>query len=401
MPVPVPDLERWRTEFPILSRSVYMISNSLGAMPRKTAQNLAEYAETWATRGVRAWEERWWEMPLEVGNKVARVIGAPAGSVSMHENVTTAHLVALSCLHPTPARGVLVCSEMDFPSMMYLYRAQQAAGYELRIVPAEADLTVRTDRMLDAIDGSTAVVAFSHVLFRTSYIMDAAAIVARAHEVGAKVILDTYQSAGIVPVDVTALETDFAVGGCLKWLCGGPGNAFLYTRPDVLAKVRPAFTGWVSHRAPFAFDTGPMDDFARGDAMRMMNGTPSIPAYYAALAGLDIINEVGVDRIREKSQRLSARLLALVDEYGFHSAASRDPRRLAGTVAVNVPDALQVARTLKARDFVVDYRPPVGVRISAHFYNTMEEVEAVMAEIKDIVAKKDYAAGDARASLVT
>ena len=387
------DLERWRDEFPILARTVYMISNSLGAMPRHAAQHLAEYAETWATRGVRGWEDRWWEMPLEVGNKIARIIGAPAGSVSMHENVTTAHLVALSCQQPgassSKGRRRLVCCEMDFPSMIYLYRAQQAAGsgsYDLRIVPAEPDLTVRTDRMLEAIDDSTAVVAFSHVLFRTSYIMDAASIIARAHDVGAAVILDTYQSAGIVPLDVTALNVDFTVGGCLKWLCGGPGNAFLYTRPDLLKTLRPSFTGWVSHRTPFAFETGPIGDAARGDAMRMMNGTPAIPAYYAALAGLDIINAVGADRIRARSRELTARLLARVDEYGFRSATPRDPERLAGTVAVDVPDARRVARTLKARDFIVDYRPPVGIRISPHFYNTMDEIDRVMAEIASIIA---------------
>jgi kynureninase len=221
------DLGRWRDEFPILSRSVYMISNSLGAMPRRTARDLAEYADTWATRGVRGWEERWWEMPLEVGNKIAPIIGAPAGSVSMHENVTTAQMVALSCVRPAAGRKRIVCSAMDFPSMVHLYRAQQTAGFELRIVPAEDDLTVRTDRMLEAIDESTAVVAFSHVLFRTSYIMDAHAIVRRAREVGATTILDTYQSAGIIPVDVGSIGADFAVGGCLKWLCGGPGNAFL------------------------------------------------------------------------------------------------------------------------------------------------------------------------------
>lgn len=394
-------LERWREEFPILSRSVYMISNSLGAMPRRTAQDLADYANTWATRGVRGWEDRWWEMPAEVGNKIARVVGAPAGSVSMHENVTTAHMVALSTIRPTASRRRLVCTEMDFPSMIYLYRAQQAAGFDLRIVPAEEDLTVRTERVLDAIDDSTAVVAFSHVLFRTSYIMDAPAIVARAHEAGAVVILDMYQSAGIIPVDVTKLQVDFATGGCLKWLCGGPGNAFLYTRPDVLRTARPSFTGWVSHRSPFSFDTGPVaDESARGDAMRMMNGTPAIPAYYAALAGLDIINEVGVDRIRDRSRRMTARLLALADRYGFASAASRDPERLAGTVAVSVPDAHLVSRTLKAREFIVDYRPPVGVRISPHFYNTMDEIDRIMAEIASIVSKKDYATGEPR-SLVT
>jgi kynureninase len=213
------------------------------------------------------------------------------------------------------------------------------------------------------------------------------------------VILDTYQSAGIIPVDVTALRTDFAVGGCLKWLCGGPGNAFLYTRPDLMKALEPGFTGWVSHRTPFTFDTGPVQP--RDDAMRMMNGTPAIPAYYAALAGLDIIHEVGVDRIRRRSRQLTARLLELVDAYGFTSASSREPARLAGTVAVNVPDALLVSRTLKAREFIVDYRPPVGVRISPHFYNTTEEVDRIMAEISAIVSKKDYASGEPRGSLVT
>jgi kynureninase len=369
-------------------------------MPRRTADHLADYATTWATRGVRGWEERWWEMPLEVGNRIARVIGAAPGTVSMHENVTTAHMVALSCVTPTASKKRLVCSEMDFPSMIYLYRALHAAGFELRVVPAEPDLTVRTDRVLEAIDDTTAVVAFSHVLFRTSFIMDVPAIVEQAHRVGAAVILDTYQSAGIVPIDVTRLGVDFATGGCLKWLCGGPGNAFLYTRPDVLRTAKPSFTGWLSHSTPFAFDTGPADGATRADAMRMMNGTPAIPAYYAALAGLDIINEVGVDRIRAKSQAMTGRLLDLVDRHGFTSAASRDPDRLAGTVAVNVPDALLVSRTLKVREFIVDYRPPVGIRISPHFYNTIDEVDRIMEEIASIVEKKDYETGEVK-SLVT
>jgi kynureninase len=397
--VAMENLERYRDEFPILSRTVYMISNSLGPMPRRTARDLAEYAETWATRGVRAWEERWWEMPAEVGNKIAWTIGAPHGTVSMHENVTTAQMVALSTIRPTASRRRLVCSAMDFPSMIHLYRAQQASGFDLHIVAAEPDLSIDTQKMIDAIDETTSVVAFSHVLFRTSYIVDAAAIVARAHRVGATVILDAYQSAGIVPLDVSALQVEFAVGGCLKWLCGGPGNAFMYTRPDVLKDARPAFTGWLSHRSPFAFETSTLQP--RDDAMRMMNGTPSIPAYYAALAGLDIIQEVGVARIRERSKQLTAHLLDLVDQQGFSSGASRDPERLAGTVAVSVPDAQLVSRTLKARDFLVDYRPPVGIRISPHFFNTEDEIDRIMAEIVAIVAKKDYGEPDPPISLVT
>jgi kynureninase len=307
--------------------------------------------------------------------------------------------VALSCLRPSSTRRRLVCSAMDFPSMIYLYRAQETAGFELTVVPGEADFSVRTDRMLDAIDETTAAVAFSHVLFRTSYIMDAAAIVARAHEVGAVAIVDTYQSAGTVPIDVTALGVDFAAGGCLKWLCGGPGNAFLYTRPDLLKWAAPTFTGWLAHRDPFSFETSPDD--ARDDAMHMMNGTPAIPAYYAALAGLDIIHEVGVDRIRAASKQMTRALLALVDRYGFSSAAPRDPERLAGTVVVDVPDAPLVSRTLKAREFIVDYRPPVGIRVSPHFYNTMDEIDRVMAEMASIVKKKDYAPEPAHGSLVS
>jgi len=395
------DLSRWRAEFPILSRTVYMINNSLGAMPRQAAQHLIEYANAWATRGVRAWEERWWEMPLEVGNKIARIIGAPPGTVSMHENVTSAHMVALSTVHPSAARRRIVCTAMDFPSVVYLCRAQQQSGFELHVVPAEDDLTVRTERILEAIDERTAAVAVSQVLFRTSFILDAPAIARRAREVGAVSILDTYQSAGIIPVDVTGIGVDFAVGGCLKWLCGGPGNAFLYTHPDRLRTAQPAFTGWLAQRRPFDFDIASDDaPRLREDAMRMMNGTPSIPAYYAAVAGLDVINEVGVDRIRARSRELTARLLALVDHHGYTSAATRDPDRLAGTVAVNVPDALAVARTLKARDFVVDYRPPVGIRISPHFYNTADEIDRIMAEIATIVRTRDYETGPAT-SVVT
>jgi kynureninase len=385
---------RWREEFPILGSTVYMISNSLGAMPRRAAGYLAEYAETWATRGVRAWEERWWEMPAEIGNKIAWTIGAPNGTVSMHENVTTAHMVALSCVKPTGSRHRIVCSAMDFPSMIHLYRAQEASGFELRVVPAEPDLTVSTDRMLESIDESTAIVAVSHVLFRTSYIVDAAAIIAKAHAVGAIVILDVYQAAGIIPLDVSALQVDFAVGGCLKWLCGGPGNAFMYTRPDILAAARPSFTGWMALTEPFSFGADGQE--RRDDAAKMMNGTPAIPAYYAALAGLDIIDEVGVDNIRQKSRSLTARVLELVDEYGFTSAASRDPERLAGTVAVSVPEPDRVSATLKARNFLVDYRAPVGVRIAPHFYNTLEEVEQIMGEMALIVRRKEYASGPVR-----
>jgi kynureninase len=393
------DLEAWRVEFPILEKTTYLISNSLGAMPRGAARGLAEYAETWATRGIRAWEETWWEMAGRIGDAIGQVLGAPPGTVSMHENVTTAAAVVLSCLSPASVRRKLVCLEYDFPSLLYLYRAQEGAGFELEVVPGEPDLTLREDRVLKAIDPGTLLVALSHVLFRSSYIMDVRPIVARAHEVGALVLLDTYQSAGIIPVDVSALGVDFAVGGCLKWLCGGPGNAFLYTRKDLLPALRPRFTGWVGHREPFAFDTGEVQP--RDDARRMMNGTPAIPAYHAALAGLDIVRQVGVERIREKSKRMTARLLEMAEARGYRTSVSRDPERVAGTVAVDVPEGKLVARALKARDFLIDYRVGAGIRVSPHFYNTFEELERLIAEMDRIVRTRDYDASQPFASLVT
>jgi kynureninase len=382
------DLTRWRDEFPILARSVYMISNSLGAMPRGVEASLAEYARTWATRGVRAWAERWWTMSQEVGDALGAIVNAPPGSMSMHENVSVAHAVALSTLAPPGSRDTIVCTAGDFPSMLYQFRAQQALGFRLVVVPARDDFTVDVSRVVDAIDERTALVAVSHVLFRSSFILDPAPIVARAHAVGAPVMLDLYQSAGIIPVDVTALAVDFAAGGCLKWLCGGPGNAFLYTRPDRLPDLKPRVTGWFSHPEPFAFS---LDDFEPSpDARRLANGTPSIPAYYAALPGLGIIRDVGVERIRQASRDLTSTLLNAIDRNGFRSIAPRDPDCLAGTVAVDVHDALSVARTLNARDFVVDYRPGVGIRLSPHFYNTRDEAEAVIDEIARIVRRRDY-----------
>jgi kynureninase len=382
------DLAALRSEFPILETTTYMISNSLGAMPRGVEDSLREYATTWASRGVRAWAERWWTMASEVGDAIAPFIGAPAGSVSMCENVTTAHMSVLSTLAPPSPRDAIVCSAADFPSIIYLLRAQQALGFRLVIVPAGEDGTADPERIADAIDDRTALVAVSHVLFRSSFILDVRPIVERAHACGARVVVDLYQAAGIIPVDVTALGVDFAAGGCLKWLCGGPGNAFLYTRPDLAAAIRPRLTGWVSHPQPFAFDASDYEPLT--DARRMQTGTPAIPAYYAALPGLRLLAAVGIDTIRDRSLAHTRRLLSLVDAHGFATVAARDPARLAGTVAIDVPDALDVARTLNAHDVVVDYRPGVGIRVAPHVYSTAEDIDRTIDAMADIVRTRRY-----------
>ena len=222
------ELLKWRSEFPILEQCVYLISHSLGAMPRGTYGRLQDYAEAWATRGVRAWAEGWWEMPVRLGDEVGRIIGAPPGSVVMHQNVSVCQSLILSCFDPAPPRNKIVYSELNFPSVMYVYEAH-ARGGRLRIETVKSDdgITVPLERMLAAIDEETLLVPISHVLFKSAFLQDARAITERAHEVGARVVLDTYQSAGTVPFSVADLGVDFACGGSVKWLCGGPGAGYL------------------------------------------------------------------------------------------------------------------------------------------------------------------------------
>ena len=381
-------LLEYRPEFPILEKTVYMISNSLGAMPRKTYERLQEYAEIWATRGVRAWAEKWWTMPVHTGDLVASLIGAQAGQVSMHQNVTLATAIVLSCFSYTPERNKIVFSDLDFPSVMYLLQQEQRRGAQLNIVQSHDGMTIDQEELLDAIDEQTLLVPVSHVLFKSAYIQDAAAIVRKAHSVGAYVILDAFQSVGTVPVDVQALQVDFLIGGALKWLCGGPGAAFLYVRPDLVSQLSPALTGWMAHQQPFDFE--PEMRF-REDAYKFMNGTPNIPGLYAAQSGLEIINRVGVNAIREKSTRQTEQLLALADMYGFPTTTPRDPAKRGGTVALNIPSAYAISKVLKDREFIVDYRPGAGIRISPHFYSSDEELDLIMAEVQKIIDTNAYA----------
>ena len=376
------DLLKWRSEFPILDKTVYLISHSLGAMPKATYERLQDYADTWASRGVRAWAEGWWDMPLTVGDEVARIIGADPGSVVMHQNVSICQSLVLSCLEPTPKRNKIVYSELNFPSVMYVYEAHARDGH-LRIETVKSDdgITVPLERMLAAIDETTLLVPFSHVLFKSAFLQDAKAIIDRAHEVGAMVILDTYQSAGTVPFSVKDLNTDFATGGSVKWLCGGPGAGYLYVRPDLQTKLEPKTTGWMAHEQPFAFD--PELRYA-SNISRFLHGSPAIPALYAAQSGYKIINEIGVDKIREKSMRQTTYLIELAEEAGFKVTSPKDVRQRGGTVTIAHEHAAAVAKELIRREFIIDYRPGAGVRVSPHFYTSDNELELVIREMKKI-----------------
>jgi kynureninase len=368
------DVAEYRDRFPILADSTYLINHSLAAMPADAESRVLEYARTWKTRGIRAWGEGWWDLPLTVGDQIGRIVGAPAGTVCMHQNVTVAVAVILSCFRLEPPRNRIVYLEGEFPSVRYLLQAQP--GAEIAVV-------TDVDALLDEIDERTLLVPVSHVLFKVAELQDVTAIQRQADEVGAHVVLDAYQSAGALPLDVTRLGVSFATGGSVKWLCGGPGAGWLYVRPDLIDELEPSFVGWQGHARPFAFE--PELEYAAGIA-RFLTGTPNVPALYAATAGYDVIEEVGVPAIRRRSLDLTDHLIRLADGAGFEVTSQRDQLRRGASVSVRMPGFEGVHEELAERQILCDFRPEVGLRLGPHFFNTEEELDFAVGQVEDILA---------------
>ena len=393
----------YRARFPILETCTYLINHSLAAMPAAAEDRLREYARVWRERGIRAWAEGWWDLPVTVGDQLGRILGAPPGSIVMHQNVTIAEAVVLSCFPRGGGRNRVVYEEANFPSVRYLYQAQP----ELEVAAVEDAAAI-----VESIDERTLLVPISHVLFKNGEIQDVEPIIRRAHDAGAHVVLDCYQSAGVVPFDLTELGVDFAVGGSVKWLCGGPGAGWLYVRPDVADRLEPTLVGWQAHARPFAFE--PELEYAAG-ARRFLTGTPNVPALYAATAGYDVIEEVGVRRIRERSLALTQLLIDLCDEAGLEIVSPRDAERRGGTVTVSTPDHAACHRELGERGVLCDFRPDPelqasaaqpptrgredraasggtrgGVRLGPHFFNSEDEVRHAVSELAEIVSTGAY-----------
>ncbi len=373
----------WRQEFPILEHTTYMISHSLGPMPRRAETALKQFTDTWATRGIRAWEEGWWEMPLTCGDLIGSIIGAPKGRVVMHQNVSICQSIVTSCFDWNGPRNKLVTDGLNFPSNDYIYHGLERQGAQIVSVASADGMTIPLEQILEAIDEQTQLVSISHVAFRSSFLQDLAAITERAHSVGAYIVADLYQSAGIVPLDVTALNVDFATGGSVKWLLGGPGAGYLYVRADLDAALRPAATGWAAHAHPFEFQHGPIE--YAPDMHRFLNGTPNVPAMYSARSGYEIVNEIGVAAIRAKSVRQTQLLIALADEAGIPVRSPRDPEVRGGTVILDVPQGREVTAELGRRQILVDFRPGAGIRIAPHFYTADRDIEYTIHELASIV----------------
>ena len=353
-------------------------------MPRRTSSVLQEYAETWSRRGVRAWHDGWWELGRTTGDLLAPILGVPPGTITMHQNVTVAMGIIASCFRYDGPRRKIVLTELEFPTNRYLFEGFSRYGAEIVYVAPANSIKNDIGRLLDAIDERTVLVPLSLVLFRSSYIQDARAVVEKAHRVGAHVILDVYQAAGTVPLDIAALEADFAVGGSVKWLCGGPGAGYLYVRPDLARTLEPALVGWAGHDDPFAFKTGPIV-YADGPE-RFQSGTPNIPALYAVRAGYEIVGSIGVPAIREKSLRLTRQIIDHASRAGYELNTPVTDSERGGAVIIDVPHAEAVAKDLLRRNIIIDYRPGAGIRMAPHFYNNEDDIEDAMKVLDDVIA---------------
>ncbi len=371
----------WRGRFPALERCVHLISHSLGCVPAKTEEDLAEYYDLWSTRSITAWEE--W-IP-EIGRAAARlekILSAPAGTVTMQQNVSTVMAVLASCFEYTAERNKVVYESLMFPTVSYVWKAEERRGAEVVLVPSADGTTIDVDAICAAIDERTLLVPIQHVVFSSAYIQDVKKIAARAKAVGAHVILDCYQSVGTLPIDVVDLGVSFACGGSVKYLCGGPGAGWLYVRPDLLGRFEPRVTGWFANAHPFAF-TMPEQTYA-DTVWRYLGGTPAIAALYQSRAGQAIIGEIGVARIRDKSLVLTAKAIDRVDEHGFTLMSPREAARRGGSVVFDFVGAADVCRELNRRRFFCDHRPGVGIRIAPHFYTKAEEIDLFFAEVQKI-----------------
>ena len=381
---PHAELLEWRPEFPILERTTYLISNSLGAMPRGVRAELADFADTWDRRGVRAWGEGWWQSSVETGDLLAPILGVAAGEVSMHQNVTLATAGFLSALDYPPERHRIVTTELDFPSLLYLLEGERDRGATITRVPSTDGLGIDSERLLAAIDETTRLVCISHVLFRSGFVQDAAAVAKRCREVGALLLLDAYQSTGTLPLALADWGVDAATGGSVKWLCGGPGAAYLWVRPELAARLAPRLTGWQAHGEPFAFDPGPIRH-ADG-AWRFLTGTPNVPALHSCRPGYRIVAAIGVEAIRRRSLALTDRLIAAAEAAGFEVRTPRRHEQRGGTVTVWHPRAEALCPMLLERQILCDFRPGAGIRLAPHFYTSEEECDRAIRVLGELAS---------------
>jgi kynureninase len=377
-------IDRHREEFPTLASGIHLLSHSLGPVPRAARESMIAYFDAWEHHTSEdAWATSWWELSRRVGDRIARILGGVPGSVQIQPNASLALATVASCFDFKTGRNKVVTTALDFPSMEYFWDGQRQIGARIEVVPSADSISVPLERILEAIDHDTALVALSHTSFCSSYRVDARAIVEHAHENGALVLLDVYQSAGVVQLNAADWNVDFLIGGTIKWLCGGPSCGYLYVRPDLQRDLQPRLTGWVAHDSPFDFAHAPMR-YAKS-VRRFAQGTPSIPALYSAIPGLEIIEAVGVPEIAAESKQRTQLMIDFAIEQGWTINTPLEKDRRGGSVMIGVADAKLTAERLAERKVFVDWRPGAGLRLSPNFFNTDEEIREALSILAGLI----------------
>ena len=375
------DWSAWRPEFPLLDRCIYLNACSLGPLPRAGRAALARYAQDWDEQGTPVWFTTWLPLLERFRSRVGDLLKAPAGSTAIAPSVSVALTTLATGLPLPPGRDKVVIGGLDFPTVGHQWLSRP--GFEVDFVPSADGMTIPPEAFAERIDSRTALVATTHLFYTTGYLQDVRAIADAAHAAGALCLIDGYQTCGCVPLDVAAMDCDAFVGGCLKWVSGGPGNAFLYVRPDLIPRVRPQGTGWFATRDPFSFTLQELV-FA-DDARRLETGTWAIGCHYAGLAGLELVLEVGVANIQERLRDLTDRILERCDAAGVKTFTPRERERRCGIVTLECDHPEEVEARLRAAGVVVDSRPG-RVRLSPHWCVTDEELERgmdlVLAEVQ-------------------
>jgi selenocysteine lyase/cysteine desulfurase len=366
----MPDWKALRAEFPLLGRFIYFNACSLGPLPRAGQEALARYARDWDEKGTPVWYSDWLPLLAHFRERIGELLKAPTGSTAIAPSVSVALTTLASGLPLPEGRNKVLIGELDFPTIGHQWLSRPDVVVEF--VPSRDGMTIPPEAFAERLDDRTALVATTHLFYTTGYLQDVRAIADAAHARGALCLIDGYQTCGCVPLDVEAMGCDAFVGGCLKWLSGGPGNAFLYVRSDLIPRVRPQGTGWFATRDPFSFTLQELV-FA-DDARRLETGTWAIPSHYVGLAGLELILDVGVANIQERLRDLTGRILERCDQAGVRTFTPRERERRCGIVTLECDHPEEVEAALHADGVIVDSRPG-RVRLSPHWCVTEDELE--------------------------
>lgn len=377
------DWESWRYEFPGLQKSTYLNTVSLGQISRRSRSAVNRFLDLWTDRGASAWYSHWLTEMDRLRHEFARLIHASVDEVAIMPNISSA-LAAVSSSLDYKQRNRVVSCELDFPTITHHFLAKKPEGVETTIVSSPDSIGVPLEDFDVAIDEHTTLVATCRVYFTSGYIQDVKSLAEIAHRKGSYCLIDDYQGTGQIPINVKQADVDFLVTGGLKWLIGGPGVAYLYVRRELVPDLHPRFAGWFGHRRQFDFDPHTLE--FRDNARRFEAGTPAMAAIYAATAGLEIINEIGTENLRQRTNTLNQDLVTRLREHGYRLRIPSNPESHAGITLLKADDPMRITRALAKRNIIVDKRPG-AVRISPYFYNTLEENEIIVRALDEIVMR--------------